>query len=167
MSNSSILPTFAQVYSFPIYNICTDRARYNAARIQYGTFGDYKEEDILEDFKIPSLGLYTTAKVLLPHLQSLAKEKPGAHPSLFITSSPIIYQAFAPVFSLSMAKAAQANLAKFLAQENKDVVHVALVMIGGPVSPEEPINNPKNIADTVLELWKQEKGKWQLEINVK
>lgn len=139
---------------------------YNAARINYGNFGDYTEEDILEDFKIPSLGTYTAAKVLLPHLQALAKEKPGSHPSFFVTSSPIIYQAFAPVFSLSMAKAAQANLVKFLAQENKDVIHVGLVMIGGPVSPEEPVNNPKNIANFVLKLWEQKKGNWVSEINV-
>jgi len=139
---------------------------YNAARIKYGGFGEYKEEDIVVDFKIPALGTYTAAKVLIPHLQALAKEQPDSHPCFFVTSSPIIYQAFAPVFSLSMAKAAQANLVKYLAQENKDVIHVGLVMIAGVVSPEEPINNPKHIAGYVLQLWEQKKGNWALEINV-
>ncbi|PQE15361.1 hypothetical protein CJF31_00008906 [Rutstroemia sp. NJR-2017a BVV2] len=140
---------------------------YNAARINYGMFGDYKEEDIVEDFKIPNLGLYTTAKVLLPGLQSLAKEKPESHPCLFVTSSPIIYQPFAPVFSLSMAKAAQASLVKLLIEQTKDVVHVALVTVGGPVSTEEPINNPANVASRFWELWEQKKGAWDVELECK
>jgi short-subunit dehydrogenase len=141
---------------------------YNAARIQYGMFGDYKEEDIVEDFKVPSLGLYTSAKVLLPRLQSLAKEKPEAHPCLFVTSSPVIHQPFAAVFSLSMAKAAQASLVKLLAEQAKDVVHVALVIAAwGPVTMDEPVNNPANIATRFWDLWEQEKGKWDFEIEVK
>jgi len=139
---------------------------YNAARIKYGMFGDYTEDDILTDFKVPSLGLYSSAKVLLPHLQSLAKEKPEAHPCLFVTSSPIIHQPFAPVFSLSMAKAAQANLVKLLAEQTKDAVHVALVTAGGPVSPDEPVNNPANIATKFWELWEQEKVDWKFELEV-
>ncbi|APA05329.1 hypothetical protein SS1G_09731 [Sclerotinia sclerotiorum 1980 UF-70] len=131
---------------------------YNAARVSYGEFGSYKEEDIVEDFKIPNLGLYTTAKILLPALQTLAKEKPDAHPSLFVTSSPLIYKAFAPVFSLSMAKAAQANLVRGLSELVKDEVHVALVIVGGPVGEEEPVNNPEYIAGKFWELWEQKKG---------
>jgi short-subunit dehydrogenase len=140
---------------------------YNAARINYGMFSDYKEEDLVIDFKVPNLGLYTTAKVLLPHLRSLAKEKSGAHPCLFITSSPIIHQPFAPVFSLSMAKAAQASLAKLLAEQDKNVVHVALITVGGPVTPDEPINNPVNVAAKFWEAWEQKKPEWQFELEVK
>lgn len=137
---------------------------YNAARINYGTFGQYSTEDIVEDFKIPNLGLYTTASVLLPHLQKLAKSNPSAHPALFVTSGAIIHQPFAPVFSLSMAKAAQASLTKLLADENKDVVHVALVTIGGQVSPEEKVDNPANIATKFWELYQQKKGNWEFEM---
>ena len=139
---------------------------YNAARVSYGNFGEYSEANIVEDFKIPNLGLYTTAKVLLPGLQALAKEKPESHPSLFVTSSPIIYQPFAPVFSLSMAKAAQANLVKLLIEQTKDEVHVALVTIGGPVSEQEPVNNPKHIATKFWELWEQKKGSRDVELLV-
>lgn len=137
---------------------------YNAARINYGMFGQYSQEDILVDFKIPNFGLYTTAKVLLPHLQSLAKSHPDAHPALYVTSSALIHQPFAPVFSLSMAKAAQASLVKLLAAENKDVVHVALVTVGGQVTPEEEVNNPANIATKFWELYEQKKGSWDLEM---
>ncbi|KAG9231472.1 hypothetical protein BJ875DRAFT_517005 [Amylocarpus encephaloides] len=140
---------------------------YNAARINYGFFGDYKEEDIVIDFKVPNLGLYTTAKLLLPHLQSLAKETPEANPCLFVTSSPIIHQPFAPVFSLSMAKAAQASLVKLLAEDNKDIVHVALITVGGPVTPEEPVNNPTNVAAKFWEAWEQKKTEWKFELEVK
>lgn len=140
---------------------------YNAARVSYGMFGEYKEEDIVKDFEIPCLGLYSSAKVLLPHLQALAKSKPESHPCLFVTSSQIAHHPFAPVFSLSMAKAAQLSLVKLLADDNKDVVHVALVLIGGPVSAEEPLNNPTNIATKFWDLWQQEKGKWEFEYECK
>lgn len=137
---------------------------YNAARINFGVFGQYSAEDIVEDFKIPNLGLYTTASTLLPHLQALAKTHPEAHPALFVTSGAIIHQPFAPVFSLSMAKAAQANMTKLLAEENKDVVHVALVTVAGVVSMEEKVSNPPNIASKFWELYEQEKGNWEFEM---
>ena len=137
---------------------------YNAARINIGTFGQYSSEDIVEDFKIPNLGLYTTASKLLPHLQALAKSHPDAHPALFVTSGAIIHQPFAPFFSLSMAKAAQANMTKLLAEENKDIVHVALVTVGGVVSMEEEVNNPPNVATKFWELYEQKKGSWDFEI---
>lgn len=137
---------------------------YNAARIEYGMFPQYTTADMVKDFKVPNLGLFTTASVLLPHLQALAKSKPEAHPSLFVTSSALIHQPFGPVFSLSMAKAAQASLAKLLAEDNKGVVHVALVTVGGQVSPEEEVNNPKNIATKFWDLWEQKKGDWEFEM---
>ena len=137
---------------------------YNAARIQPSKFGTYSTEDIVEDFKIPNLGLYTTATVVLPHLQDLAKARPEAHPALFVTSGSIAYEPRGFVFSLSMAKAAQANMVKVLTDENKDVVHVALVTIGGAVSAEEEVNNPQNIAEKFWGLWEQEKGKWETEV---
>lgn len=137
---------------------------YNAARINYGSFGQYATDDILVDFKIPNLGLYTTASVMLPHLQALAKSNPDSHPSLFVTSSALIHQPFAPVFSLSMAKAAQASLVKLLAANNEGVVHVALVTVGGQVTPEEEVNNPPNIATKFWELYEQKKGSWEFEM---
>ncbi|KAF6230391.1 hypothetical protein HO133_004733 [Letharia lupina] len=137
---------------------------YNAARVSYGMFGQYTTDDMLVDFKIPNLGLYTTASVMLPHLQALAKSHPDAHPALFVTSSALIHQPFAPVFSLSMAKAAQASLVKLLAADNEGVVHVALVTVGGQVTPEEKVNNPSNIATKFWELYEQEKGSWEFEM---
>jgi NAD(P)-dependent dehydrogenase (short-subunit alcohol dehydrogenase family) len=122
---------------------------YNAARNSYVMLGQYSPIDILEDFKVPNLGLCTTASVLLPHLQALAKSIQDAYPALSLTLGAIIHQPFAPVFSLSMAKAAQASLVKILAEENKGVEHVALVTVGGQVTMEEAVNNPANIATKV------------------
>lgn len=137
---------------------------YNAARINYGSFGQYPPDDIIVDFKIPNLGLYTTASVVLPRLQALAKSNPDAHPALLVTSSALIHQPVAPVFSLSMAKAAQASLVKLLAAENEGVVHVALVTVGGQVSPEEEVNNPPNIATKFWDLYEQKRGSWDFEM---
>ena len=54
-----------------------------------------------------------------------------------------------------MAKAAQASLTKVLAEVNKDIVHVALVTVGGQVSPEEEARNPENIATKFWKLFQQ------------
>ena len=137
---------------------------YNAACINYGMFGQYIIDDIFVDFKISNLGLYTTASVMMPHLQALAKSHSNAHPALYVTSSALIHQLFAPVFFLSMAKAAQASLVKLLAAENEGVVYVALVTVGGQVSAEEKVNNFFNIAIKFWDLYEQEKGSWELEM---
>ncbi|ERF74398.1 hypothetical protein EPUS_06576 [Endocarpon pusillum Z07020] len=112
---------------------------YNAARINYGMFGQYATEDIITDFKIPNLGPYTTAGVLLPHLRALAESEASMKPSLF---------------------AAQASLVKLLADGNKDIVHVVLLTVGGQVSFDEEVNNPQNIATKFWELYEQKKGNW-------
>ncbi|QSZ33532.1 hypothetical protein DSL72_005100 [Monilinia vaccinii-corymbosi] len=125
---------------------------YNAGRASYGIFGEYKEEDIVEDFKILNLGLYTTSKVLLPCLQVLAREEPASRPSFFVISSPIIHQPFVPIFSLNMAQAAQANLVKLLTERAKDEVHIELVTVEDPIRKQEPAN-PKHISTKPWELW--------------
>lgn len=137
---------------------------YNAARIKYGLLGQHSSIDMIEDFKVPNLGLCTTASLLLPYLQKLAKSELEAHPALLVTSGAIIHHPFAPVFSLSMAKAAQASLTTLLAEQNKDVVHVALVTVGGQVSPEDEVNKPENIATRFWSLYDQKKGNWDFEM---
>ena len=141
---------------------------YNAARIRFGALGEYPQADIVEDFKIPCLGLVTTANVLLPHLQAVARQSKEAHPALFVTSGFIVHQPQASVFSLGMAKAAQANLVKLLTEENRGVVHVALVTVGGVVGTDEGVIHPADVADKFGELWKQrkEEGKWEEEVKV-
>lgn len=136
---------------------------FNAARINMSPFGDYAADEIIKDFEIPNIGLYTTASVMLPRLKVMAQQNPSAHPSLFVTSGAIIHQPAAFVFSLSMAKAAQATMTRILADENNDI-HVALVLVGGEVSLDEKINNPANIATKFWELFQQKEGSREFEI---
>lgn len=137
---------------------------YNAARNLPNYYGQYSPADIIEDFKLLNLGLYTTASVLLPHLYALAECYPDTHTALFVTSEAIVHQSLATMASLSMAKAAQTSLTKILAAGIEDVVHVALVTIGGHVSPEEEVNNPAHIATAFWKLYEQKKGDWQFEM---
>ena len=83
--------------------------------------------------------------------------------ALYVTSGAIVHHPIMPVFSLSMAKTAQASLVKVLAEEFEGV-HVALVTVGGVVSMEEETRNPENISSKFWELWEQEKGKEEFEM---
>ena len=121
----------------------------------------------MTDFKIPCVGLYTSAKILLPYLRKVGEEKEGSHPSLFVTSSPLIDEPYAPVFSLSMAKTAQACLVKTLVEQERGKVHVALVVVeAGIVTLEHETNNPERIAGLFWGLWGNEKGKWASEVRL-
>ena len=139
---------------------------YNAALVRGSKFGDYSTEKILEDFKVPNLGLYTTATVLLPYLRKIGQTNPKAHPALFVTSGAIIHEPFAPVFSLSMAKTAQASLVKSIRDANMGIVHVALVTVGGPVGEGEGNIRPGDVAERFWELYGQERERWEFEVRV-
>lgn len=133
---------------------------YNVVRIKCSKFGEYSPAELLEDFKFPNLGLYITASVLVPHLQAMARSHPEAHPALFVTSSALIYQPITPMFSMSMAQAAQASLVKMLAKDNAGVVHVALMM----AREVGDLDDPSDIAAKFWELYEQKKGSWEVEI---
>ena len=137
---------------------------YNAARVNFAPFGQYAAADVRRDFEIPNLGLHTTATVLLPRLRALAESEPEKHAALYVTSGAIIHQPLMSVYSLCMAKAAQASLTRVLAEETKGLVHVALVTVGGTVTFEEEVNNPSNIATKFWELYQQKKGSWEFEM---
>ena len=65
------------------------------------------------------------------------------------------------MFSLSMAKAAQATLVKVLREEGGGKVHVAMVTVGGPVGSGEGEIEPERVAEEFWKLWSQkEKGEW-------
>lgn len=67
--------------------------------------------------------------------------------------------------SLSMSKTAQRALVLSINSKYKDV-HVALLSIGGVVSPEARNLNPANIAAHAWRLYSQPRGKWQREEEV-
>jgi len=42
----------------------------------------------------------------------------------------------------------------------KDGIHIAVVSVGGQVSPQAKILSPKNIADRLWGLFEQEQSEW-------
>ncbi|KAL8824326.1 MAG: hypothetical protein Q9170_008194 [Blastenia crenularia] len=141
---------------------------YNPARIHFTPpFGPaYADMDVVTDFSIPCLGLRTAAQVLLPAIRACADE--GArHPALWVTSGAIVHDPIPILWSLCMAKSGQASLVKCIAKEEAGMggkVHVALVTVGGQVGVEEEVNNPVMIAETFLNMWRQGKAEWGVEM---
>jgi hypothetical protein len=102
-----------------------------------------------------TLGLYTVACILMPHLVSLAAET-NHTPSLIVTSGGLYKNPWHPYFSLSLSKASQFSLTQSLSQAfSKQGVHVAAVVVHGLVNPESEIFNPKMIAKVFWQLYEQ------------
>jgi NAD(P)-dependent dehydrogenase (short-subunit alcohol dehydrogenase family) len=141
---------------------------YNAARVA----GKPPLEEALEtfenDFKVcrtgverlseanhcrqlTNLALYETAQWAIPLLKQ--SRSPDSSPSFFVTSTTQLYkEPVPPLFSLSAVKSAQRALVLSLhAFYGKDV-HIALLSVGGVVSPEKKNLSPSNIADKCWEL---------------
>ncbi|KAF2773873.1 NAD(P)-binding protein [Teratosphaeria nubilosa] len=134
---------------------------FNAARVAGRPPLEEGTEQMERDFRLTNLALYETAKWALP----LLKNAPSDHsPSFFVTSTSQLWKE--PVYdlvSLSMVKSAQRALVLSLHHKFGKDVHVALVSVGGVVSPEKNLS-PENIAQSVWELYKQERGKWEREV---
>nr|KAK5450522.1 hypothetical protein LTR18_000538 [Exophiala xenobiotica] len=139
---------------------------FNAARVQPSKIGETTPEYLLEDFKTMNIGLYTAAAWAIPHLTARAR-KPDAHPSFFFSNSGLHNYPIADLFSLSMQKAAQFNLAGSLNQVlAPQGVHVASVDIGGVVTDEDPVLNSRNIAEQFWKLYQQDKEQWMFDVKL-
>ena len=68
--------------------------------------------------------------------------------------------------SLSMVKSAQRALVLSLHATYGSEVHIALLSVGGVVSPEAKKLSPANIADEAWALYKQPKAKWEREVEL-
>lgn len=112
--------------------------------------------------KLTNLALYETALWAIPKLQKVSEE--DRSPSFFVTSTTLLWKE--PVYdlvSLSMVKSAQRALVLSLHNKVGKDVHVALLSIGGAVSPDAKNLSPENIADRCWALYKQPKAKWERE----
>lgn len=97
--------------------------------------------------KINVSALYTVAQREIPHLIELAKQDDEALPSIIVTSSLLPQHPIPQLFALSLVKAAQRNLVQSLSLTYASQgVHLGLINVGGPVSPEHETWNPTNIA---------------------
>lgn len=152
---------------------------YNAAEVVPSELFKFPEEDIIRHFKvrfhlttivraaliieikqITSIALSTAARWAMP----LLSQEPD-NPSLLVTSGLLHDDPIPQLFSLSMAKAAQRTLVLALQKAYPDI-HIALLYIDGPVSPEETKNNPENIAESFWKLYSQDREHWTGEMVV-
>lgn len=84
---------------------------------------------------------------------------------MLVTSSFLPKDPIPELFSLSMVKAAQANLIKSLVKTfTPQGVHIGLVVVGGPVSPDSPTLNPNKIAGQAWKLFAQERKDWTAQV---
>lgn len=80
-------------------------------------------------------------------------------PSIIVTSSMLPQQPIPQLFALSLVKAAQRNLVQSLSLTYASQgVHLGLINVGGPVSPEDETWNPTNIAAKAMGLVFQVQG---------
>jgi len=139
---------------------------YNAARVAPSKIGTTGPDFVLEDFKSMTLGLWVVVIWALPHLTAVAG-KSGSHPSLLFTNSGLWDRPIADFASLSLQKAAQYNmLLSYKQQAEPKGIHVGGVNIGGLVNDEDPMMNPRNIAQALFDLSQQDKPNWQWEAKV-
>jgi hypothetical protein len=87
------------------------------------------------------------------------------NPTFLVTSGLLHDDPIPILFSLSLVKAAQRTLVLTLQRLYADV-HIALLYVGGAVSPEEEVRNPANIAKQLWKLYAQEKTQWAGEMTL-
>lgn len=103
-------------------------------------------------------------KWAVPLLQAASED---ALPSIIVTSTTQLYKEPMPdLMSLSMVKSAQRALVLSLHAKFAEKVHVALLSVGGVVSPQAPNLNPENIAEKAYTLYRQPRGQWEREMEV-
>jgi len=140
---------------------------YNGTRISTVSFknrDNWSEDDLITDLKISTVGLYTTAKWAFPLLIGKAS---ASKPTFLVTGGYLHNNPEPDMFSLSLNKAAQYNLAISLAKEFEPKgVHVGVVVVGGVVTPQEPYYNPKNISERYWRLYSQKRTEWTREIDM-
>ncbi|GIZ38075.1 hypothetical protein CKM354_000150100 [Cercospora kikuchii] len=135
---------------------------FNAARVAGKPPLEEDVSAIEQDFRLTNLALYETALWAIPRLQQVKAE--DRSPSFFVTSTTLLWKE--PVYdlvSLSMVKSAQRALVLSLHNKYGKDVHVALLSVGGVVSPKAKNLSPENIANKAWLLYKQPRGKWERE----
>jgi short-subunit dehydrogenase len=108
-----------------------------------------EEQAMIYDFKVNVVGLLTAVKAALNSLE----ENKGA---VLITGGGLAKYPHPDYASLSIGKAAQANLANSLSQAlSQKNIFVGLLQINGFVNEGDAIYNPSNIASKIWEIYSQ------------
>ena len=88
-------------------------------------------------------------------------------PSLIVTSSMLPFEPIPQVFALSLVKAAQRSLVQSLSMTyGSEGVHIGLINVGGPVSPEHETWNPTNIAAQAWAWFEESKVNSTFEVKI-
>lgn len=105
------------------------------------------------------------AQWAIPRLQALAKSNSSAKPSLLVTNSHLPWDPIPQLLSLSLVKAAQRTMVQSFNRAFGDSgVHAGLISVGGIVSPDNKVLNPRNIARETYKFCEYGTG---LEVNLK
>jgi NAD(P)-dependent dehydrogenase (short-subunit alcohol dehydrogenase family) len=111
--------------------------------------------------------LYVLSQRYIPHLVELAKTDASAKPALIVTSSSLPQNPIPQYFALSLVKAAQRNLMQSMSMTyTPEGVHVGVINVTGPVSPDDESRNPRNIAEKTWEWFDGAKVKPCFEVEI-
>jgi len=140
---------------------------YNAARVLPSAIVDHPVEDIEYDLKINVSALYILSQRYIAHLVELAKVDMYSRPAIIVTSSALPHNPIPQFFALSLVKAAQRNLVQSLSLTyTPEGVHVGVINVAGPVTPEDKVRNPTNIAAKTWEWFEGAKQKPSFEVEI-
>jgi len=163
-SESSVHNALAQIDNL-VRNV--EVVLYNGARVAQTPLFKTTSDEILKDFKTTTIGLYLVSQWAIPKLQARAGDSPGSKPSLIVTSGFLHREPMPALFSLSLVKTAQRNLVQSLHMVfNNGGVHIGLVLVGGIVSPDAKVLNPRNIANVTWDFYDNEANQGKLEVDM-
>ncbi|MFW5967506.1 MAG: SDR family NAD(P)-dependent oxidoreductase [Persicimonas sp.] len=146
---------------------------YNAGSGAFGSFDEVDAEDLRSAWEVNTLGLFHTAKAVLPTMRSRGSGVLGITGATATTRGKPFTTAFA------QAKAAQHHLAESLAREFGPAgVHVFYFIVDGvidlprtreamPDKGDEFFLKPDDIAHSVYEVAHQPKSAWTFEFDLR
>ena len=151
-----------------------DVVLYNADLAQFGALDEISELQFEQSWRVSSLGLFTTAKLLGPQMSERGSGTIVISGATAALRGNVWTTAFAP------SKSAQRTLANSLAKQlGPKGVHVAYLIIDGvidtadtrtnfaPNEPDEFFINPARIAETALMLVEQDQSAWTFELDIR
>ncbi|EIT83630.1 hypothetical protein AO1008_01157 [Aspergillus oryzae 100-8] len=140
---------------------------FNAARVGGSNFFDFPVEDIELDLRVSVTALYVAVQWATPILVNTMQTNPGVvfKPTILVTNSLLPVNPIPEYFSLSVAKAAQANLVKSLQKSlAKGGTRVGMVIVGGIVLSDSKFLNPTTIAEQAWDLFNQDGADWKAQL---
>lgn len=117
--------------------------------------------------QVTNLALYVTARWAIPILLDESRALPDWKPSFLVTSSALPVDPIPQLFSLSMAKAAQANMVKSLEKTYTHLgIHIGLVVVGGAMS-DNALISPTLVAEQAWLLFAQNRESWTTQVTIR